>query len=669
MAFLIALVLVVSACTGGDADDRAGTSGDGTAAPGDGGSLVDQVPTPGGDGAQRAAWTFLVYLIGDTDLEPFAVQDLLEMASATGDADVNIVALVDRHPEYTDAGVLNLGDWEDTKLLEVHEGELIEVSGGTELNLGSPDALAGFLEAGIGAYPADHYALVFWNHGAGWPGMGPDETDGLDILDLADISQGLETGLAAAGVDSIDLIGFDACLMATYEVASVVAPHADYMLASQELEPGHGWNYESLGIFATDDDVTSDELGRAIIDGFAAQAEAFGTGSDITLSLLDLSGVEAFSTALSEVTGRFGEDPAGLATALTGARRGLLGFGRNPDPALDSNHVDLGGLLDNLAAVGGPELSTAAANALSALQTMVVANTTGPATRQASGLSIYFPELEDHFRQGYLFLTGDPQWANTLSAFFQAGQELPQDRRATFVEQPEATVQPVFFFDDDGLNVFGPLSEFSIGSVIEATMFVGVVDPDSDAQLFYAEEWMDIETEPVTVTDTGGEVIVDGSPGVFAIHDNSYLELSDGQDTAIAYYALNLDQDTGFGLVDIPLTYLAPGSEEPEEILLSVVVDLESGEIVEEDFYTVDPSGTYGGLTADPQGLIFPELLLVENGEAQWVPTTDVGLFADLPNLQYALIQHEPGTQLYVDMTVWDYGGNSDSTVLLPVVP
>lgn len=65
------------------------------------------------------------------------------------------------------------------------------------------------------------------------------------------------TGIAAglAGVTNpvtgqplkLDIIGFDACLMAMYEVGSVMAPYAHYLLASELLEPGQGWDYSSLG--------------------------------------------------------------------------------------------------------------------------------------------------------------------------------------------------------------------------------------------------------------------------------------------------------------------------------------------------------------------------------------------------------------------------------------
>jgi hypothetical protein len=49
----------------------------------------------------------------------------------------------------------------------------------------------------------------------------------------------------------IDILGFDACLMSMYEIGAVLAPYANYLLASELLEPGTGWDYSSLGYLVT----------------------------------------------------------------------------------------------------------------------------------------------------------------------------------------------------------------------------------------------------------------------------------------------------------------------------------------------------------------------------------------------------------------------------------
>ena len=55
----------------------------------------------------------------------------------------------------------------------------------------------------------------------------------------------MRDGLAAASVEKFSLIGFDACLMQSYAVVAALSPYANYHLASEELEPAHGWDYHA----------------------------------------------------------------------------------------------------------------------------------------------------------------------------------------------------------------------------------------------------------------------------------------------------------------------------------------------------------------------------------------------------------------------------------------
>ena len=79
--------------------------------------------------------------------------------------------------------------------------------------------------------------LLFWNHGGGYSGFGLNELT-QKMLSLND----LQTGLSAAQV-RYDLIAFDACLMASLEVADALSPYSTYLLASEENAPGCGYNY------------------------------------------------------------------------------------------------------------------------------------------------------------------------------------------------------------------------------------------------------------------------------------------------------------------------------------------------------------------------------------------------------------------------------------------
>lgn len=614
---------------------------------------VEEVPLEG-----VADWTVLVYVMGDNDLEPFAVQDLLEMSSVNANERVNVVALADRHPEYT-LDDDPLGDFAGTQIFQVSPEGLTPLGDETELNVGSPDTLAGFIETGIGQFPAEQYSVILWNHGAGWPGMGPDETDGNDILDLADINRGFEQGLAAAGVDSIDLVGFDACLMASYEVASVMSEHADLMIASQELEPGHGWNYAALEALAQNPDSTATELGQTIIDGFAAQAEEAGTNEDITLSLVDLTKMDELEAQLRNLAEPLMADPAVSAPTLGRAQADALKFGANPDPSIDSYHVDLGNVATSLGS-RDPFLSETARSVVAAIDDMVVSTTSGPATTSATGLSIYFPPYADVFRQGYLNLEGVEVWPDLLTSFFTAGQAIPEAEQPAFLPtEGRVDGEGEYFFDEDGLNLFGTFDLAAEGNIVEAEIIYGVLDETDGSTIFIGEE-------PAEVSD-------DGSGLAGAIYDLTVLTISDGEDTDFAYLDLNIDRESEIVTIDVPLWYVPPEEFEtddlPHDVVLSLVLDLDFN-ILSEVYYSINPDGTVGELNADPNGLIYPVVLNeYPDGTLEWLTLSERGLFASLPELQYNVEPLDPGTGLYAELVIRDFGGNTASVSMFDLVP
>lgn len=99
--------------------------------------------------------------------------------------------------------------------------------------------------------PDRKYMLDMWDHGGGWTGFGQD-TDGSESckpggdcwMTMAELSEELQQGLA--GKPKLDIIGYDACLMSSWEVGAFMTPFARYMLSSELLEPGHGWDYNFL---------------------------------------------------------------------------------------------------------------------------------------------------------------------------------------------------------------------------------------------------------------------------------------------------------------------------------------------------------------------------------------------------------------------------------------
>ena len=599
-------------------------------------------------------WTLLYYGIADTDLEPFLMGDLAELGAVGTGAGVNIVSLLDRSPEYSDEPVLDMGDWSGAKLVEIGQGTGTELLDLGDTNTGDPQTLADFIATGVANYPAEHYALVLSDHGAAWPGVGPDESSGYDVMDVPELYAGIQAGLAGAGIDQVDLLGFDACLMATYEVASTLAPLARRLLASQELEPGHGWDYTSFQILNDDPSTDVDTLGAALVDGFAAQAGEWGTTTEITLSLVDLEQLPAVDAAVAGFTAALGER-AGLLGAMIGqTRAATLSFGRSPDPEMDTHMTDLG-ILASRIGVEALDVSDQADALVRAINDAVVYKVEGQATQGATGLSVYFPPQLEYFSQSYTYLPGSYHWSQFLEAYYGAGAAIPEDEQPKFLNADGAAEVG---FDDYGLWITGTFDSAAADNVSEAWIEYGIVDADGTVTYIGQEE---------------AEIADDGSGLVTGAYDLTALQLTDGVDSALAYLELVWDDAAGIGTIDIPMAYAPPGAEpeDYEDLLLEVTYDAESLDVISETYYTYDATaGTFGELTADPTGLLFPQLY-VENaaGEAGWVPTTDVGLWADLPNLLYEFPDLDPGTTLYVKLVVTDFGGNSDFVSAVVEIP
>ena len=622
---------------------------------------------PADDLAQARTWTILVYLMGGNDLEYFAGLDLEEMLSIDASAGLNLIVLADRSPldeeyegGYTGSDFVGLGDWTDTRLLLFGDHDVSVLpplsASGEDLNLGAADTLANFIEFGLSNYPAERNALIFWDHGAGWPGMGPDEFAGgnpvHDTLDLSEIQAGIASGLSRVAVERLDLVGFDACLMATYEVAAAITGLADYLLASEELEPGHGWDYSSLAVLSRNSDTTAKDLGSAIADGFQAQAQAYDTDESITLSVLDLTVFPEFQNAIGDLLSPLLSDLTPAAPSVSRALKGASRFASSPNPAQDAHIVDLGNFVEGLSGIG---IDDEVERALNALDRLVVDKVSGIATKRASGISVYFPQTAAYADGDYLDLDVAPAWRSFLESFLIAGEEIPQMSRAK-LNQEETTID--YYFDSDGLTVSAQFDPAAQDNITEVILYYAVIDP-ADDMLYYIGE------EPGWINDDGT---------VSAFYDLTILTMSDGINTSYAYTYFSVDEDENLYFFDIPLGY-TPSSEfegdgPTHDVELSLAIDGDTGEILSAVYYEVDDSGQWGELIADPEGAIFPVVQMEDDdGSLVWVSASDLWLYADLDELTYSFEPLPAGITLIAELYVYDYGGHSDYVDIVTTVP
>ncbi len=353
---------------------------------------VLEVAPVAGPGPARASWTIMVFMAADNDLERFALQDLAEMERVALPGSVNLVALVDRSPWY----VAGPNDFTDTRIGRVRPdgdprtvGQVLVSIG--ERNTGDPATLTEFLDWAHATFPAERYGLVLWNHGGGLEGVAWDQSSRGDRLTLDE----LRTAIERSAIDVLDLLGFDACLMAMAEVASELRDLARVMVASQDLEPGPGWAYDRwLPALVADPAVDPARLGQAIVSSYAA---AYPGAKDITLSALDLAAVLRLEAALAGFTRaveRFAEpdELAAIARAALDAR---------PFPR-DASYPyrDLDGFLRAVEQrVEDPAIDAAARGARDALREVVIA-VDGTVAR-AQGLSVHLPGPQGWGWPGY----------------------------------------------------------------------------------------------------------------------------------------------------------------------------------------------------------------------------------------------------------------------------
>lgn len=191
-------------------------------------------------GQAQSKWTILLYIAGDNDLEPWVVEDIeTELGLVGSNDDIQLVALADRIPGYDQSG----GNWTDTHLFHIKKDQLATepMAELGELNFGEAETLSDFILWGKAQFPAERYALVFWDHGWGWrPSQTMLDYTNRDALDQEEIRDALEL----AG--PVDLIAWDACMMATLEVQSTVAPYAKAMVGSEDYVGYSGFRYEEI---------------------------------------------------------------------------------------------------------------------------------------------------------------------------------------------------------------------------------------------------------------------------------------------------------------------------------------------------------------------------------------------------------------------------------------
>ncbi len=410
LALGAAMALATSGCIQ-IVDDAAGYGGGETAA-----SYTEPAAPASQVQYESAQYTVLVYMNG-SNLESqggMATKDLQEMLSSNYPRGaINVVVQTGGTRRWQN----NIVQAGELGRYRISENGLEEVDRQPSASMGDPSTLAAFINYGVQTFPAEKYGLVLWNHGGGSVGgYGMDELYNSDGLTLDELDTAFQNSRMAS--TRFEFLGFDACLMANLETASIAKSYANYLIASEEVEPGYGWDYTAwLNAFGADAGVSGDKVGTYAVQSFVDFYEDNNMNDQpTTLSVTDLSKVDAVVTALEAFVGA-----ADLSKYpyqdIARPRSKAKEFGMPSQYSGDLDMIDLADAAAHFKAL----LPNEAATLQKAVENAIVYADKGPATGTANGMSIYFPfndrQNAPYRMQIYEKIGFSPIYTNYLAQF------------------------------------------------------------------------------------------------------------------------------------------------------------------------------------------------------------------------------------------------------------
>lgn len=483
--------------------------------------------------------TIMVYMCG-ADLESrsgMASKDIQEMLKADLGNNINLLIYTGGARQWQN----NVVSSSTNQIYQVKNGKLdLLVDNVGNLPMTKPDTLSSYIKWAATNYPADRFELIFWNHGGGSTGgYGYDEKfASAGSMSLA----GINTALKDGGV-TFDFVGFDTCLMATVENALVVSNYADYLVASEETEPGIGWYYTDwLTAFGRNTSMDTLEIGKNIIDSFTNACAQTCPGQKTTLSLIDLA--ELSQTVPQELTD-FSKDTANMInsdeySAVSTARSSSREFA-------SSSRIDQIDLVDFANRMG----TTEAKELANALKSSIKYNRTSSNMTNAYGLSIYFPYKQsskvDSMVNTYENIGMDEDYAKCIQSFATMGVAGQVASGGTSTPMP---------------SLFGELSQGSGSGDATAEMISQLlttflssdfssISGLSSSNTSFLGKSLDVEKAANYIAanqfDTSNLIWTQNSDG------QDVISLSEDQWSQVKDLSLNMFYDDGEGYIDLGL--------------------------------------------------------------------------------------------------------------------
>ena len=423
-----------------------------------------------------------------------------------------------------------------------------------DADMGDVNTLADFIRFGKDNYQADHKVFVFWDHGGGSAvGICLDERTG-NMLSLNDLRAAFTAAYEPSAENPpFELIGFDACLMATYDTVNTLDGLTRYVTASEEVEPGIGWNYTGwVGALAENPAMGGAKLGQVICDTYMSACESYWADDTATLSVIDLSklpylrnayesfGLEALRAAHKNPRNFFANFGRGAAQAEN--------YGGNTRQTGYTNMVDIVDLAKGNKAI----LPNTADKLIGAVEDAVIYKVSGSYRNRGGGLSSFYS------------YSGDEQ---TLVAYLnQEAAPVPQKILYYYLIYGEIPADIVPLLDGETLVTPAPttpppqrqdifqisqLEDFQVQMDNNGNAFVQLTPEQTDllssihCQLVY----MSIDDDIILYLGSDSDINADWDKGIFTDNFRGVWPMLDGHPV----YVEITEENDGYNLYSIPI--------------------------------------------------------------------------------------------------------------------
>lgn len=294
----------------------------------------------------RARWTVLVYINAANNLQPDSLLNVSQMAAVGSGNGVNIVlqwkqaqtctfftnvkdcgtpSFVGTHRYFlqkhsqADVTAINNGNTSSlenaTERLADPVTNTLKDNGNPTADMGDYNTLAEFVKFGATNYPADHLAVVVWDHGSGAlnvlnrsakrhesRGVRPASHVSRGVSQDANTGSEISTQQLALALSTspqkVDDLFIDCSLQCTTEVAYEVRNSARLMVGSEESPPGTGYPYDTWLRHMEAGSLGPCDAGRTLIqDNLAVYADP--SNINVTQAMIDLQQMGGVASALN----------------------------------------------------------------------------------------------------------------------------------------------------------------------------------------------------------------------------------------------------------------------------------------------------------------------------------------------------------------------------------